>query len=47
VDRVSLDCGFPLDALITRRSREELQLTPGSHVTAAIKATNVHLVARS
>jgi molybdenum ABC transporter ATP-binding protein len=47
VDRVSLDCGFPLDALITRRSREELRLTPGSQVTAAIKATNVHLVARS
>ncbi|MBI3401088.1 MAG: ABC transporter ATP-binding protein [Acidobacteria bacterium] len=47
VDRVSLDCGFPLDALITRRSREELNLTAGSQVTAAIKATNVHLVARS
>ncbi|MBZ5555939.1 MAG: ABC transporter ATP-binding protein [Acidobacteriia bacterium] len=46
VDRVSLDCGFPLDALITRRSREELNLTPGSQVTAAIKATNVHLVPR-
>jgi molybdate transport system ATP-binding protein len=46
VDRVSLDCGFPLDALITRRSREELHLTPGSQVTAAIKATNVHLVPR-
>ncbi len=46
VDRVSLDCGFLLDALITRRSREELRLTPGSEVTAAIKATNVHLVPR-
>jgi molybdate transport system ATP-binding protein len=46
IERVSLDCGFALDALITRRSREELQLGPGSPVTAAIKATSVHLVAR-
>jgi molybdate transport system ATP-binding protein len=46
IERVSLDCGFALDALITRRSREELQLTPGAHVTAAIKATSVHLVPR-
>jgi molybdopterin-binding protein len=41
-----VDCGFVLDALITRRSREELNLTPGAPVTAAIKATSVHLVPR-
>jgi molybdate transport system ATP-binding protein len=46
IDRIALDCGFPLDALITRRSREELNLTPGAEVTAAIKATSVHLVPR-
>lgn len=46
IERVSLDCGFALDALITRRSREELALTPGATVTAAIKATSVHLVPR-
>lgn len=46
IDRVALDCGFPLDALITRRSREELQLKVGTQVTAAIKATSVHLVPR-
>ena len=46
VDRVSLDCGFAIDALITRRAREELRLVPGMAVTAAIKATSVHLVAR-
>jgi molybdate transport system ATP-binding protein len=46
IERVSLECGFPLDALITRRSREELALAPGSPVTAAIKATSIHLVAR-
>jgi molybdate transport system ATP-binding protein len=44
IDRVTLDCGFALDALITRRSREELNLSPGAQVTAAIKATSVHLV---
>jgi molybdate transport system ATP-binding protein len=46
IDRVTLDCGFPLDALITRRSREELDLAPGSQVTMAIKATSIHLVPR-
>ena len=46
IDRVSLDCGFALDALITRRSRDEMGLQPGAQVTAAIKATSVHLVPR-
>jgi molybdate transport system ATP-binding protein len=46
IDRVALDCGFALDALITRRSREELRLEVGMRVTAAVKATSVHLVPR-
>jgi molybdate transport system ATP-binding protein len=46
VDRVSLDCGFPLDALVTHRASEELKLEAGMSITAAIKATSVHLVAR-
>jgi molybdate transport system ATP-binding protein len=46
IERVTLDCGFTLDALITRRSREELGLVPGNEVTAAIKATSIHLVPR-
>ena len=46
IERVTLDCGFALDALITRRSREELNLAAGAQVTAAIKATSVHLVPR-
>ena len=46
IERVTLDCGFALDALITRRSREELGLAPGAPVTAGIKATSVHLVPR-
>lgn len=47
VDRVTLDCGFMLDALITRRSGEDMGLAPGAQVTAAIKATSIHLVRRS
>jgi molybdate transport system ATP-binding protein len=46
IDRVTLDCGFALDALITRQSRDELRLTPGVEVIAAIKATSIHLVPR-
>jgi molybdate transport system ATP-binding protein len=46
IDRVMLDCGFAFDALITRQSREELHLAPGAQVTAAIKATSIHLVPR-
>ena len=47
IDRVTLDCGFPLDALITRQSRDELQLAPGGRTVAAIKATSIHLVPRA
>jgi molybdate transport system ATP-binding protein len=46
IDRIALDCGFPLDALITRRSREELNLAVGAQVTVGIKATSVHLIAK-
>ena len=34
-------------ALITRRSREEMQLSIGARVTAAVKATAIHLVPRA
>jgi molybdopterin-binding protein len=44
VERISLDCGFPLAALITRRSREDMGLREGATVTAAVKATAVHLI---
>jgi molybdopterin-binding protein len=46
IERIALDCGFPLDAVITRRSREQLRLEPGMTVTAVVKATSVHLVPR-
>ena len=42
--RVRLDCGFPLAAWITRRSRDELTLEPGSKVWALVKAPSVHFV---
>lgn len=42
--RVEVDCGFRLSALITGRSLRELGLRPGDPVTAAFKATAVHLI---
>lgn len=44
--RVELDAGFPLVALITKQSLEELSLAAGSRVVASFKATAVHLIAR-
>ena len=46
-DRVTIECGFPLVAVITRQSREELLLQPGSTVSAAIKATAIHIVSKA
>jgi tungstate transport system ATP-binding protein len=42
--RVELDAGFPLVALITKQSLEDLALSPGSSVVATFKATAVHLI---
>lgn len=44
--RVSIDCGFPLVAHVTRQSARELTLAPGDTVIASFKATVPHLVAR-
>jgi len=44
--RVELDAGFPLVALITKQSLEELALVEGSPVVASFKATAVHLIPR-
>ena len=44
--RVELDAGFPLVALITKRSVEELSLAPGAKAVATLKATAVHLIQR-
>jgi molybdate transport system ATP-binding protein len=44
--RVTVDCGFPLFALITKQSLEELGLQPGQEITATFKAHAVHLIPR-
>ncbi len=44
--RVEMDCGFPLVALITKRSAEELGLDKGKQVYASFKATGVHVIRR-
>jgi molybdate transport system ATP-binding protein len=46
VIRVTLDCGFSLSALITKPAYEELCITADSAITAAVKATAVHLIPR-
>jgi molybdopterin-binding protein len=42
--RVEIDAGFPLVALVTKQSREDLSLSPGAMVLATFKATAVHLI---
>jgi tungstate transport system ATP-binding protein len=42
--RVSLDCGFPLTALITKMSADNLQLEVGKTVYASFKATAIHVI---
>ena len=44
--RVSLDCGFPLKALVTNQACQELVLREGEHVIALLKASAIHLVPR-
>ena len=42
--RVEINCGFPLVALVTRRSAEEMGLGKGKAVFASFKATGVHVI---
>jgi molybdate transport system ATP-binding protein len=44
--RVSIDCGFPLVALVTQASAGRLALAPGARVAALVKAPAVRLVPR-
>jgi tungstate transport system ATP-binding protein len=46
LSRVEMDCGFPLVALVTRISAEELNLQRGTEVYATFKATAVHVIER-
>jgi tungstate transport system ATP-binding protein len=42
--KVILDCGFPLTALISKRSYEEMGLMAGQEIIAAFKASVIHLI---
>ena len=44
--RGTIECGFPLVAVITRSALQDLRLTVGSPVRASFKAGAVHLVSR-
>jgi molybdate transport system ATP-binding protein len=44
--RVEIDCGFPLVALVTRKSAEELDLKKGKQVYASFKAVAMHVIRR-
>ncbi len=42
--RVRVDCGFVLNALVTRQSAEEMELVPGVSVYAQFKASSIHVL---
>jgi len=44
--RVEIDCGFPLVALVTKRSAEEMGLEKGIKVYATFKAVSLHVIRR-
>jgi tungstate transport system ATP-binding protein len=44
--RVVVDCGFPIVALVTRRSAVDLNLAIGQNVCVSFKASSVHLIDR-
>jgi len=43
---ITIDCGFPLTALITRASAQDLELDLGMPISATFKASAVHLISR-
>jgi tungstate transport system ATP-binding protein len=45
--RIEIDCGFPLVALVTKRSAEEMGLVKRTQVYATFKAVNVHVIRRN
>lgn len=46
LERIVIDCGFPLVALITRTSATEMRLSPGQSIQGSFKATTAHLIGR-
>jgi tungstate transport system ATP-binding protein len=45
--RVTIDCGFHITALITRKSAEEMELREGMGVVAMVKAVSIHVIPRN
>ena len=45
--RVEVQCGFPLVAMVTKRSAEEMGLNKGKKIYATFKATGVHVIRRN
>ncbi len=44
---IKVDCGFPVSALVTVRSAEEMDLSEGKPAWVSIKASALHLIAES
>ena len=44
--RVEIDCGFPLIALVTKRSAEEMGLKKGTQIYGNVKAVSIHVLGR-
>jgi tungstate transport system ATP-binding protein len=44
--RVAVDCGFPITALVTRRSAEELGLEKGKQIQVSFKAVSTRVIKR-
>jgi molybdopterin-binding protein len=47
LERVVMDCGFPVVSLVTRLSRIEMELTPGDVVQVGFKASAAHLIKKN
>ena len=41
---IKADCGFPLLALVTKQSAQELGFTAGQEIYASFKATTIHTI---
>ena len=44
--RITVDCGFPIIATVTRQSALDLKLEPGREVVATFKASSLHVIRR-
>lgn len=45
--RLEIDCGFPVVALVTTRSADEMRLGKGTRVFVTIKAVSIHVIKRN